>query len=195
MTDMFRVRLGSLAIVIALSTTVPWSSVFAGDGGPLRLSERVDVTLGPLPFSASCGFEVYVHVTGKTDVLLFLDPSGNVVREVDTIPGLKATFFAPSTGKSVDRNLQSVVSEDYLADGTARTTATGDLSIIHLAGGAPLQIRAGRQVSIDEIIGHLPVVIDGRSVSIPIVGNTIKIISADGVAQGDLVEAICSALH
>ena len=193
MTDTFRVRLGSLAIVVALSTTVPWSSVFAADGGPLRLSEPVDVTLGPVPFH--CGFEVYVHVTGKTDVLLFLDPSGNVVREVDTIPGLKATFFAPSTGKSVDRNVQSVVTEEYLPDGTARTTITGDLSLLHLAGGAPLQIRAGRQVSIDEVIGHLSVVIDGRPVNIPIVGNTIKLISFDGVANGNFVASICSALQ
>ena len=166
----------------------------AGAGAPIRLSSTFDETHGPIPLSGACGFEVFVHLRGISNVELAVDPSGTVSHELDTIPSFKVTFFAPSTGKAIDALRGSVVSSDYLSDGTARNTITGTLSIVPAAGARPLQIKAGRIGTINAINDYFPVVINGRLVNIPITGNTIEFVTFAGISQGTLAAAVCPAL-
>ena len=186
-----------LSAALLLYLAVAGGSVALGasvSGGPLRLSQSFDFVAGPTPLSGACGFEVFAHLSGTSDVRLYLDSSGSVVHEVDTLPSFRLTFFAPSTGKSVEVTVHSVVSTDYLPDGTALNTITGALEIITVPGQAPLQIKAGRLVTIDAVTGYNPVVIDGRLVNIPITGNTIALLSFSGVSVGTRASAVCAAL-
>ncbi len=67
--------------------------------------------------SRTCGFDVTGTVSvnpNAVNVTLFYDESGNIVREIDTIPAGHITFTAVATGKSVTYPIAgAIVFTDY----------------------------------------------------------------------------------
>ena len=63
-----------------------------------------------VPFtSAYCGFDVYRTISGTINVTLFRDNGGALVRETDTGPDFKESFYAPSTGKTTRSEQRSTI--------------------------------------------------------------------------------------
>src|SRR5262245_44064534 len=153
---------------------------------PFRVRTVVDLTFGEPGLSALCGFAVYRHLEGKVHATLFRDENGAPVREIDTSPSLRYTFFSPDTGKSVSYPGTGTLITDYRADGTAVATVAGHLTLVHVAGRPPLLINVGLFVFRAEVIGTTP---EG----LPIIGPPIEVLFEAGVDLGSVLGA-CEAL-
>src|SRR5438093_6292859 len=89
-----------LALLLALAALPLALAATATAGAPTRLSFEVNDTFY-VPFtSAYCGFDVYRTISGTINVTLFQGQNGTLVRETDTGPDFKESFYAPSTGKT-----------------------------------------------------------------------------------------------
>ena len=74
---------------------------------PTMVQYLYDRTVRMPSYSAVCGFPVYRHFHSLVDIKLFTSGDGSqVVREIDTTPGGKTTYFSPvalgGTGGSFD---------------------------------------------------------------------------------------------
>jgi hypothetical protein len=165
----------SVAAVLLLVTT-------AAAAPPTRLDFEDDETF-PSFFTDLCGVPVFLHIEGSGTNTLFYDQDGNVIRELDTIPGgLEFTLFSPEeaggTGKSLSFSLYGTVTFRY-----PEGIDVGDPATVTIVGaegqaaGGPA--RAGRQVFHGVIIGYTA---DG----VPIV-EPVTLISESGVSRDPAV--------
>ena len=85
--------LTSAALLLAL--VVP-----AGATPPDRISFAIDETFQSGFLSSRCGTPVWVHVQGTGTMLSFYEKSGQLIREMEVMPGgATRTYYAPATGK------------------------------------------------------------------------------------------------
>jgi hypothetical protein len=173
-----------LALLVALAALPLALAATASANAPTRVSFNVNDTFY-VPFtSAYCGFDVYRTISGTINVTLFQDQSGTLVRETDTGPDFKESFYAPSTGKTFSD--PGFVTAHTTYDGgtaigsTATVTLTGQLQ--NAAGPAD----AGRLVLRGVVVG-----ID--SSGIPFV-DASDFISSSGHFSADPVGNRCAAL-
>lgn len=157
----------------------------AGASEPLLLRRFVDFTVVQDGLSALCGFPVFRRTEGFVDVALFVDAAGNPVREIDTSPSLRITFFAPDTGKSVSFPGTGAATTDYQPEQTAIVALDGFLTLIQRLG-KPLLINVGRLVFSADVIGT-------NSDGLPVTGPPKEILFESGVEFGSIVGA-CQAL-
>jgi hypothetical protein len=173
----------TLALLSSLIATLLVASA-APATPPSRFTFTFDETF-PSFLSLVCGFPVFVHIEGTATATLFFDRSGTLIREIDTQPGFKVTFFAPSTGKSFTFPSGGAFVQDY-SNGTAIgspviATVTG---LLNGTGSTPPD--AGRLVLNAVIVGYTP---EG----IPII-EPVSDISRTGHINDDLAAARCATL-
>jgi hypothetical protein len=169
----------ALAVVpLALATT-------ASANAPTRLSFTVNDTFYASFTSAYCGFDVYRTITGRIDVTLFQDENGSLVREADTGPDFKETFYAPSTGKTFSD--PGLVTSHTSYDGGATVGGTATQTLTGLLQNAAGPADAGRIVLRGVVVGFDP---DG----IPLV-DTSEFVSGTGHLSADPVGNRCAALR
>ena len=168
-------RRASLVATVVLTLVLVAPAATAAP--PTRIPFEVDLTLPRSLLSALCGVPVFLHVEGAGTVFLFHDQSGNVIRELDTVPGgFHFTFFSPveagGTGKSLTVAQYGTAMYRY-----PEGTDVGDPAIVSMVGTAHTpggdRTTAGRQVAEGIIIGQSP---EG----IPIVAP-VAIISESGI--------------
>jgi hypothetical protein len=169
--------LGLVALPLTLATSASATS-------PTRITFKVNDTFY-VPFtSAYCGFDVYRTISGTINVTLFRDGGGALVRETDTGPDFKESFYAPSTGKTFSDPGFVTAHTSYDGGGaigsSAVVTLTGQLQ--NAAGPAD----AGRLV----LEG---VVVDIDPSGIPFV-DASDFVSASGHFSDDPVGNRCAAL-
>jgi hypothetical protein len=173
----------TLALFSSLMATLLVASTGSA-APPSRFTFTFDETF-PSMLTFACGFPVFVHVEGNATATLFFDRSGTLLREIDTQPGFKVTFFAPSTGKSFTYPSAGAFIQDY-SNGTdlgspVIATVTG---LLNGTGSTPPD--AGRVVMNAVIVGFTP---EG----IPII-DPVSDISRTGHFNDDLVAARCATL-
>lgn len=144
------------------------------------------------PFtSAHCGLPVYITDSGTVKVTVFYDGNGNIVREIDTIPGGTTTFFSPATGLSFTERGSTVAIYDYGSGATINGPAT--VAVVGFqgdAGGPGTAVIAGRTVLPGTVTSFSP---EG----IPNVDVTGEPISQNGVFPDFLTTVLperCAAL-
>jgi hypothetical protein len=152
---------------------------------PILIRRAVDVTVAQASLSRICGFTILRRTEGLVDAALFLDQTGNPVREIDTSPTLRITFFSPQTGKSVSFPGTGAATTDFLDDGTAIVSLDGFLTMIRQQG-RPLLISVGRLVFSAEVIGT-------NGDGLPVTGPPTEILFDSGVESGSIIGA-CQAL-
>lgn len=184
-----RTRSSRLITVLA-TLTVAWGGLTATPAQatpPGHFSEPVDVTYQDDYLTGFCGFEVLFSLVGTLKSTLHYDRSGNIIREVDTQPGLTLSFHSPETGKSFSFPFAAIHRTDY-TDGAAVGSET-----ISYGSGLSLRVpgisaNAGRAV-------FSGVVVDHTSYGVPIVGFTGVISWVGHENDPDEVDAaFCSAL-
>lgn len=168
--------MGVAAAVLATSTNAR---------APTRFTFTFNQTFQSGLLTAACGFPVFVHIEGSAAALAYYDATGTVVREIDTQPGFKVTFSAPSTGKSFTYPSAGSLTQNYV-NGTsigshAQVIQTG---LIRGTGSTPPD--AGRIV-------YDAVIIDTSPEGLPVIA-TVDIISLSGHSNDDFVAARCAAL-
>jgi hypothetical protein len=72
-----------------------------------------------------CGFPVLDHEEGHIVLLSFTDDEGNLVRLINTNPGLRETLTNLDTGKTVVLNIEGPGVLDLNPDGSSSVTGTG----------------------------------------------------------------------
>jgi hypothetical protein len=175
-------RLALLLILAALPLAL--ASTASGEA-PTRISFTIDDTFYAPFTSFVCGFDVYIHQQGTIKVTLFSDGGGSLVRETDTSPGFRTSFFAPSTGRTISYPGQVTAHTTYSAGGALGSAAVVTLTgILHKYDGAPAD--AGQLVFAGVVVGVDP---DG----IPLVDFTDDI-SAHGHFSDDILGDRCAAL-
>jgi hypothetical protein len=177
-------RWRTAAATIALTVNLIATPTRAAE--PLQFRTVVDLTLAEPELSSLCGFAVYRHLEGKVNATLFLDEGGVPVREIDTSPSLRYTFFSPDTGKSVSYPGTGTLMTDYYADGTAVATVAGHLTFVQPGGTRPLLINVGLFV-------FRTVVIDTTPDGLPVIGAPMDVLFETGVDHGSVLGA-CQAL-
>lgn len=152
---------------------------------PARFTFAVDETFPATFTSAVCGFDVFVHLEGTGAALLFYDQSGALVRELDTSPSLKTTFFAPATGKSFTYPAGGSFVQEYVNGTAVGSTLVATLTGF-IGGTGSTAPNAGRIVSEGVVVGIGP---EG----IPVV-DLVSEISASGHFNEGTAAARCAAL-
>ena len=138
-----------LAVALALAT-------LAQAAPPTMVEYTIDRTTRMGRFSTACGFPVYRHIHAVLDIKLFTAGNGQqVVRETDTTPGGKATFFSPlelgGTGGSYDVPLGG--HEHYLyPDGVYLGAPAVEILVGMYTTNAPGSPYAGQETYLGEII-------------------------------------------
>src|SRR5947209_7714372 len=89
-----------LALILTLAALPLALAATASAASPTRISFKVNDTFYAQFTSAYCGFDIYRTISGTVTVTLFRDGSSTLVRELDTGPDFKESFYAPSTGKT-----------------------------------------------------------------------------------------------
>jgi hypothetical protein len=190
---MFQVKtrkvLGAVATTAVLtalaSVAAPAPAVAAG--APDRFTVDISETFIDESASQSCGTQVVVTVTGSTEISLWRNEKGLVVRELDRSPGAFITWSAPETGMSTKTRADMVSHWDY---GTGAVLG-GPVTFVfqglffHLPGAS--SAFAWREVSVGDVDGFedgVPIVNDGTLVSF--VGHIPE--------EFDFTESLCSLL-
>jgi hypothetical protein len=158
----------------------------AANAQPLLVRKFVDLTLPQPGLSALCGFTVYRRIEGFVDAALFFDDEGNPVREIDTSPSLRNTFFAPETNKSVSYPGTGTAVTEYYPDLSAVVTLDGFLTFVHVPGSGPLLISVGRIVFTADVVGT-------NADGLPVTGSPTAILFESGIDDGSALGA-CQAL-
>jgi hypothetical protein len=153
---------------------------------PLLVRKFVDLTLPQPGLSALCGFTVYRRIEGFVDAALFFDDQGNPVREIDTSPSLRYTYFAPEIGKSVSFPGTGAAITEYYPDRSAVVTLDGFLTLVHVPGGEPLLISVGRIVFTADAVGT-------NADGLPVTGPPTAFLFERGIDDGSILGA-CRAL-
>jgi hypothetical protein len=170
--------LNLVALPLALAAT-------ASANSPTRISFEVNDTFYVPSTSAYCGFDIYRTITGTINVTLFRDGSDTLVRETDTGPNFKESFYAPSTGKTFSDPGFVTAHTSYDGGGaigrSAVVTLTGMLQ--NAAGPAD----AGRLVLEGVVVGLDPS-------GIPFV-DASEFVSASGHFGDDPVGNRCESLR
>ena len=173
--------------MLAVALLAAGSSTAAGN---VTRVTGIDIseTIGPLPLSDECGFDVFRQVTGTATVTLIRNASGDVVREIDTAPGSRVTFFAPSQGTSFSYEGNLVFHTLYPEGATLGAPATVTVTGLqgHVAG---IGADAGFVEFQTTVTGFSP---EG----IPITGDPIGTVVEHGnrEAGSTVVAAICARL-
>jgi hypothetical protein len=109
-------RLPILTFVVALTALAGAGAAISTP--PMHATQSlVDVSFQDPVLSASCGTAVYITLDGTIKGTIFRDRDGNIVREVDTQPGLRLTY-GNGTGGSISFPWAIVSHTDY-SNGTA----------------------------------------------------------------------------
>lgn len=162
--------------------------VFSSSGTanpPTRLTFTLDETFPAVGTSAACGFDVFVHLEGIGAAQLFYDRNGALIREIDTSPSLKTTFFAPSTGKSFTYPAGGSFVQDYV-NGTAIGSPLVATLTGYIGGTGSSAPNAGRIV-------FEAVVIDVGPEGIPVV-DLVSEIASSGHFNENTAAARCATL-
>jgi len=85
----------------------------AGATRTRHIDTPVDITYEAYYFTGRCGFKVMFSLTGVLRADLVLDPSGAVIREIDTQPGTTIEYSSPTTGKSFSFPFSCILQTDY----------------------------------------------------------------------------------
>lgn len=110
-----------LSLMLAMQTP-------AQADGPFHVRDQIDFTFRSGSASAVCGFDVFIHIEGTGQAVLFYDRNGNIVRENDSAPDLKMTIFAPSNGNSWTFALSATLHTFYTDGGAIGSTGTAVLT-------------------------------------------------------------------
>jgi hypothetical protein len=173
-----------IVVLLALAALPVVLAATASANAPKRVSFKVDDTLY-VPFtSAYCGFDVYRTISGTISVTLFQDRNGTLVRETDTGPDFKESFYAPSTGKTFSD--PGFVTAHTVFDGGAAIGSTATVTLTGLLQNAAGPADAARLVLRGAVVG-----ID--SSGIPFV-DASEFVSASGHLSDDPVGNRCAAL-
>jgi len=152
---------------------------------PSRFTFTFDDTFPSGFTSAACGFDVFVNIKGTAVATVFFDQSGTVIREIDTQPNFKITFFAPSTGKSFTfpngGNLLTTYTNGGAVGSPALATVTG-----LLGGTGSTAPNAGKLV-------FNAVVIEITPEGIPVI-DFVSDVSSSGHFNDDIAAARCATL-
>lgn len=120
---------------------------------PLRERRTFDLDVRLNGASRFCGFEIRGHFTGSTSFTLFYDQDGNIIRETDTFPSLKATVYRPGTDLSYTSNESGKV-EFYYTDGAALGSAVTIVSTGLVERIPGIGMETGREVSPGIVVGY-----------------------------------------
>jgi len=172
-----------MALFFSISAALFLPSMATG-APPSSFTFTFDETF-PSFLSGVCGFPVFVHLDGTATATLFFDPSGSLIREIDTNAGFKVTFFAPSTGKSFTFPQAGAFVQDYTDGGAVGSPVIATLTGLRQGTGSTPP-DAGRLV-------FNAVVIDTSPEGIPVVDFTSEV-SASGHINNNLAAARCAAL-
>ncbi len=161
-----------IVLLLALAALPLALAAEASANAPTRVSFKVDDTFY-VPFtSAYCGFDVYQ------------DQNGTLVRETDTGPDFKESFYAPSTGKTFSD--PGFVTAHTTYDGGTAIGSTATVTLTGLLQNAAGPADAGRLVLRGVVVG-----VD--SSGIPFV-DASEFISSSGHFSADPVGNRCAAL-
>jgi hypothetical protein len=108
---------------------------------PIRESVPIDVTFPSDSLSEACAVPVTVHLLGPILVKGFVDPSGSVVRELDTAPGGTITY-STDTGRSVSLSwavLHGTYPQGVVIGAPADVVITGQVGSDDLLGNGRLE--------------------------------------------------------
>jgi predicted aconitase with swiveling domain len=140
-----------LAALIAVGVLVPAASAAA----PIRAS--MDLTglsfVDPV-LSASCGTDVLVTLDGVFKAIAFVDKDGQIVREIDTQPGVTITYTSLATTKSVSDPLAEISHTTYANGTTVGSTVTTVLTGLQGSVTGALAPGAGRIVVQGTVVAH-----------------------------------------
>ena len=136
-------------------------------------------------FSEACGFEVTGNVSGTANVTLFLEGSGSIIRETDTVPATRVTFTGNGNSFSFPgaffMTFKTVYPEGATLGAPATVTVTGLFG--HVKG---LGADAGQDVL-------MATVVDSSPEGIPIVDNLELVLSHGNRESGESVaQAVCA---
>ena len=173
-----------IALLLTVSALPLALAATASANPPKRLSFKVNDTFY-VPFtSAYCGFDVYRTISGTINVTLFQDQNGTLLRETDTGPDFKESFFAPSTGKTFSD--PGFVTAHTTYDGGAAFGSTATVTLTGLLQNAAGPADAGQIVLRGVVVGVDPS-------GIPFV-DASDFLSGSGHFSPDPVGNRCAAL-
>ncbi len=172
--------------LVLLAVAIPFATSTATAAEPIREAFPVDSTFRAPFTSAACGFDVFIHVEGTFKLTAHVNRQGEVVRELDFSPGLKVTFFAPSTGKSFTVTDPGIA--HYVYPEGASIGSTAIIVFTGKQGSAPGVVAAGRTVLEGVVVAFDPA-------GIPLV-DVVRDVSQTGhfPPGEDFVAARCAAL-
>jgi hypothetical protein len=173
-----------LALIVGLASLALLLAASASATSPTRITFKVNDTFY-VPFtSVYCGFDVYRTISGTINVTVFRDGSGALVRETDTGPDFKESFYAPLTGKTFSDPGFVTAHTSYEGGG-----AIGSSAVVTLTG--LLQNAAGPADAARLVLKGVVVDIDPNG--IPFV-DASDFVSATGHLSDDPVGNRCAAL-
>jgi hypothetical protein len=173
-----------LALILSLVALPLVLAATASATAPTRISFEVNDTFYSPFTSAYCGFDIYRTISGTINVTLFQDGSGSLVKETDTGPDFKESFYAPSTGKTFSDPGFVTAHTSYDGGG-----AIGSSAVVTLTG--MLQNAAGPADAGRLVLRGVVVDIDPSG--IPLV-DASELVSAVGHLSDDPVGNRCRAL-
>jgi len=142
-----------------------------------------------IPAPALCPFDVTLTTSGTANITLWLNDSGQVVREHDTSPGSKITYSA--NGKSFSFPNSVSADTDYGAGATLGSSAT--VTLTGMFGHVPGYIAsdAGQLIIDATVVGFGTF----NGVQVPLV-DFVDLVSQKGNSHSndDVTAAICAAL-
>ena len=150
---------------------------------PVRTMNEIDVTFPEGMVSDTCGIPVFLTIRGTFKVTLFRDRDGNVVREIDTGPGVKLTY-ANDSGQSISFPGAGVLHTDY----SSGVTPGSPVTLVFTGNTGPFTGLAGPGTGRLVLAGDVVEVVDG----VPFTEFT-ELISASGNFSTQ-TERICAAL-
>jgi len=87
---------------LAVVASILFASTVAFASPPSKVVVDIDFTRLAVGTSMACGFPVFVRAVGTVQVTLFHDAGGHVIKELDTFPGFRTIFFAPTKETSYE---------------------------------------------------------------------------------------------
>lgn len=148
-------RKALLGVAVALAALGLVST--ASGAGAQRVSFQVYDDFHAPFTSELCGVEIWIRFEGTVSLTVLTDTSDTVVREIDTQPGFKTTFYSPETGKSFSFPEAIVWHFEYPDGAYAGAPATVMATGMHGRGGkvadAGVVFFEGEVVDVIEIDG------------------------------------------
>jgi hypothetical protein len=181
-----RSYLSRMALVVGLSVAALSSAQGeASAAPPQRIVTDISESYRDPELTRACGTTVIVTATGTSQVTLWRNEAGLVVREIDRFPGATLTYSAPDTGHSFSTRYSAVSTWDY-GDGAelgSPVTLSFHGLFFHIPGTSAA---AGSYVA----VGKVDRFVDG----IPITDASVGVKNTGNRLDGDFQMAICAAL-